>query len=157
MRADGMSWLDIRWHAMRASPRCALALLGATSVLVIAACLRVPALAALAAAGPARGIAACPWRALTHVACPGCGGTRAFLRLAVLDLPGAFAANPLVTAAALAAVLAGVLALLAPRGTDSFLERGGRLLATRRGRLALAAALIAEMAAATVAAAGVAI
>ncbi len=139
-----------RLRAISALPRCELALLGGASVVVLAACLRVPALAALAAAaGPALGITACPWRALTQVACPGCGGTRAFLRLAVLDLPGAFALNPLVTAAALAAVLLGGLAFLAPRATDAFLERCGRLFASRRGRLALAAALIAEMAVAT--------
>ena len=146
------TWLGDRWRTTCASPRCVLALLGAASVSVLAACLRAPALASLAAAGPAHGIVACPWRAITHVACPGCGGTRAFLRLAVFDVQGAFAANPLVTAAALAAVLLGSLALLAPRGTDSLLERGGRFLATRRGRLALAAALIAEMAVATAAA-----
>jgi hypothetical protein len=136
-----------RLRAVLALPRCALALLGAASVIVAAACLRVPGVAALAADPPWHGLVACPWRALTHLPCPGCGGTRAVLRLAVLDLPGAFLFNPLVTVTALAAMLLGALALLAPRATDALLARSGRFLATRPGRLALLAALLAEMAA----------
>jgi hypothetical protein len=128
------------------SPLRALALLTAAAVVALAAILRVPAMAALAASGPAIGLVACPWRMLTHLPCPGCGGTRAFLRLGALDLPGAFAASPLVTAAALGAVLGGALAVVAPGTTDRILARGGRFLGTRRGRLALAAVLAAQMA-----------
>jgi hypothetical protein len=73
------------------------------------------ALAGAAAAPFARFFAAaspaCVFRAVTGVACPTCGGTRALLALARLDLPGALAWNPLVTLAALVFVLGGLLAL----------------------------------------------
>lgn len=36
----------------------------------------------------------CPIRHLTGILCPGCGMTRAFLALAELDIPRAFALNP---------------------------------------------------------------
>jgi hypothetical protein len=134
-----------RLGAVLASPRSTLALLGAAAVVALALLLRVPAMVALAQAVPAGGLMPCPWRALTHVPCPGCGGTRALLRLAALDLPGAFAANQLVTAAALGTVLLGLLAVIAPQAADVFLARGGRLLITRRGRLVLAAVLLAQM------------
>ena len=53
---------------------------------------------------------ACPWHRLTGFACPGCGTTRAALRLLSLDLPGSFAMNPLACAAALGFLAGGVLA-----------------------------------------------
>lgn len=36
----------------------------------------------------------CPFRAVTGYMCPGCGITTMFLRLAELDLQGAYTANP---------------------------------------------------------------
>lgn len=134
-----------RLGAVLASPRSTLALVGAAAVVTLALLLRVPAMVAFAQAVPTVGLVPCPWRALTHVPCPACGGTRALLRLAAFDLPAAFAANALVTGAALGTVLLGLLAAIAPQATDIFLARGGRLLITRRGRLALAAVLIAQM------------
>lgn len=55
---------------------------------------------------------ACPWHRLTGFACPGCGTTRAVVRLLRLDLAGGFAMNPLFFTAALAFLVAGVLAPL---------------------------------------------
>ncbi len=54
----------------------------------------------------------CPLNALAGIPCPACGSGRATLALARLDLPGAFAWNPLFTVAALAFVLGGVAALV---------------------------------------------
>jgi len=56
----------------------------------------------------------CTFRALTGIPCMSCGATRAFGRLARLDLTGALAFHPLATALALGVVLWGFgdLALL---------------------------------------------
>jgi len=48
----------------------------------------------------------CPWHELTGWPCPGCGTTRALVRLLHADLSGALALNPL-AACAVAAFLAG--------------------------------------------------
>lgn len=67
----------------------------------------------------ARVLPPCPLNALAGVPCPACGSGRATLALARLDLPEAFAWNPLFTLAALAFVVGGVVALglsLAGRG-----------------------------------------
>lgn len=79
------------------------------------------ALASAAAAPFARTLAAgapaCAFHAVTGVPCPTCGGTRALVALAGLDVGAAFAWNPLVTLAAAAFVLGGLVALvLAARG-----------------------------------------
>lgn len=62
-------------------------------------------------------IALCYVKALTRLPCPTCGSTRALGRLFALDLPGAFAMNPLAALAALvlAAWAAADLALLPRR------------------------------------------
>lgn len=71
----------------------------------------------LAAAAPrllanlAAALPRCPLKALTGIPCPGCGSGRASLALARLDLPAAFASNPLFTVAALAFVAGGVVAI----------------------------------------------
>jgi hypothetical protein len=54
---------------------------------------------------------ACAFHALTGVACPTCGGTRAVLALARLDIGAALAWNPLVALAALVFVVGGLVAL----------------------------------------------
>jgi hypothetical protein len=73
------------------------------------------ALACAAAAPFARALAAgapvCAFRSLTGVPCPTCGGTRALLALARLDVGAALAWNPLVTLAALVFALGGLVAL----------------------------------------------
>jgi len=52
----------------------------------------------------------CPWHRLTGIACPGCGTTRAALRLLDLDLSGSFAMNPLACAAAVCFLAGGIAA-----------------------------------------------
>ncbi len=52
----------------------------------------------------------CPVKALAGAPCPGCGSGRATLALARLDVPAAFAANPLFTVAAFAFFAGGLVA-----------------------------------------------
>lgn len=75
-----------------------------------AACVAISAAAAPLARPLARLLPACAWHAWTGLPCPGCGATRAMLDLVAGDLRGAFAMNPLATAAALGFVLGGVAA-----------------------------------------------
>ena len=49
-------------------------------------------------------IAACQFRSMTHLPCPGCGSTRAFVRLMHGDLPGGLHFSPLGSAIFLVAV-----------------------------------------------------
>ena len=74
------------------------------------------ALACAAAAPLVSGLAAhapvCAFRALTGVACPTCGGTRALLALAHLEVGAALAWNPLVTLAAVVFFAGGLVALV---------------------------------------------
>jgi hypothetical protein len=75
----------------------------------------------------------CTFRALTGVPCMSCGATRAFGRLARLDISGALALQPLTTIVALAVVAWGLLDLaLAPW------RRSLRLECTRRDLVYLA-------------------
>jgi hypothetical protein len=62
-------------------------------------------------------VALCYLKAFTGLPCPTCGSTRALGRLFALDLPGAFAMNPLMTLAAIVVALwaAADLALLPRR------------------------------------------
>lgn len=55
----------------------------------------------------------CPFHALTGLLCPGCGVTRMCLALLALDLPAAWAANPVLLL--LLPVLAALLARLGVR------------------------------------------
>jgi hypothetical protein len=75
--------------------------------------------AALALAGErAAALFCCPWRHLTGLPCPTCGGTHAALALARLDVTGAWRENPLVTAAAAMLLIwaaASVAMTLVPR------------------------------------------
>jgi hypothetical protein len=52
----------------------------------------------------------CPWHELTGWPCPGCGTTRAIVRLLHADPFGALAANPLAATAAAAFVAGGLAA-----------------------------------------------
>ncbi len=56
----------------------------------------------------------CPLRAITGIACPACGGTRAVVALARGDVAGALAWNPFVILALAALLGAGLAALIAP-------------------------------------------
>ena len=60
----------------------------------------------------AAGAPACAFRAITGVPCPTCGGTRALLALARLDLGAALAWNPLVTLLVAVFFLGGLVALV---------------------------------------------
>ncbi len=79
---------------------------------------------ALVALGPlgdrlAANLPGCTFRSLTGFPCPTCGGTRAALAFARLDVPAAFHANPLVTLALFLLVGGGAVAgarALAGRG-----------------------------------------
>jgi hypothetical protein len=73
-------------------------------------------------------VALCYLKAFTGLPCPTCGSTRALGRLFALDLPGAFAMNPLMTLAAIVVALwaAADLALL-PRRRALGLEVAPRL------------------------------
>ena len=62
----------------------------------------------------------CLFKAMTGWPCMSCGSTRAVVRLASLDVPGALAMNPLATV--------GVLALLVWAVADLCLWPGGRAL-----------------------------
>lgn len=55
-------------------------------------------------------LAPCPWHAWTGWPCPGCGTTRAILRLLDADLTGAFAVNPLSASGAAAFIVGGLAA-----------------------------------------------
>ncbi len=52
----------------------------------------------------------CAWRAWTGLPCPGCGTTRAIVRLLHADLAGALALNPLAACATAAFLLGGFVA-----------------------------------------------
>ena len=54
----------------------------------------------------------CVWRASTGWPCPGCGSTRAIVRLLHADLPGAVALNPLAACGAVLFVAGGFAAPL---------------------------------------------
>lgn len=74
------------------------------------------ALACAAAAPFARDLAAgappCVFRTLTGVPCATCGGTRALLALARLDVPAALASNPLVALGVAVFLGGGLVALV---------------------------------------------
>jgi len=58
---------------------------------------------------------ACPIRLLTGISCPGCGTSRAWIRLIKGDAAGAFRVHPLFWWPAAAALLAAADILLLPR------------------------------------------
>jgi hypothetical protein len=87
------------------------------------------------------GIHVCPWRGITGIPCPGCGGTRALLELSNADLPAALAMNPAVSLAAVGAMLLAVVAAIAPAAGDRLLALAGTALRTRRGRVGVAVLL----------------
>jgi hypothetical protein len=79
------------------------------AVLWAAIALAVVPAVAMVGLGSAR-VPPCLFRALTGVACPSCGTTRAFEALARGDLASAIALNPLVVVGVLAFVVGGLLA-----------------------------------------------
>lgn len=86
----------------------------------------------------------CPWHLWTGWPCPGCGTTRAVLRLLHADLTGAFAMNPLATIGASGFLVAGLAA-------PAWLACGGRApslaIGSRPGWIGvLAAAILANWA-----------
>ena len=87
----------------------------------------------------------CPLHAITGIACPGCGATRAIQHLASADVAGALTLNPLVTLAILGTVVLAVLAIVAPATADRLLDLAGRAAHTRRGRMGIAILLVLQM------------
>lgn len=88
---------------------------GAAAVSAAALVFAVPGFLARAASA----LPPCPAKALTNVPCPACGSGRATLALARFDLPAAFVANPLFSAAAVVFLAGGLVAIglaLAGRG-----------------------------------------
>jgi hypothetical protein len=76
----------------------------------------------------------CAFKAATGLPCLTCGTTRALGRLYALDLPGAFAMNPLAAAVALALLLWGILDLaLLPEKRFVGLELSGWAARVARG------------------------
>lgn len=63
---------------------------------------------------PGRPTTLCPFRAITGIPCPFCGGTTAAVRIGHLDLVGALRANPVVVVGALVVMAIPVL-MSAPR------------------------------------------
>jgi len=89
----------------------------------------------------ARFLPVCPWHAWTGWPCPGCGTTRALVRLLHADLLGALAFNPLAALAATTFVAAGLAAPL-------WLACGGYApcLPTRAPRAGVAVAAVSVLA-----------
>ena len=87
----------------------------------------------------------CPWRLLTGINCPGCGGTRALACLAARDLAGAMAMNPPLTLATLGAILLGATSIAAPAAADRLLDGLAAAAGTRLARLGLTSVLLAQM------------
>lgn len=74
------------------------------------------------------GVPMCVFKATTGVPCLTCGGTRALVALGRLDLPGAFALNPLVALLLVTLIPWGIAdAVLALRGRALVLEVGPRV------------------------------
>jgi len=99
------------------------------------------AAAALALANlhvPGRPATLCPFRALTGVPCPFCGGTTAAVRLGRFDVLGAMRANPVIVLGAV--VVATVPALFAIRSARPVARRTA--LAPRTIRVAIAVAVL---------------
>ena len=84
----------------------------------------------------------CPLRALTGIACPGCGATRAAAALLQGDLRAALALNPFFVLALGALFASGTVAAIAPRLTERGLIAAGAFIRTRRGRIAGLTALV---------------
>ena len=85
----------------------------AVSAVALAVSLRGSVVTALSLFPP------CPVKSVTGLPCPACGSGRASAALAALDLPAAFASNPLFTLGALAFLVGGLVAAalaLAGRG-----------------------------------------
>jgi len=94
--------------ARRRPPAVQLGFLwGAAAASAAALALAVPGLVSRASSA----LLPCPVKALSGIPCPACGSGRAALALARLDLPSAFASNPLFTLSALLFVLGGLGAL----------------------------------------------
>jgi hypothetical protein len=139
--------MEMNHDARRAQRQ--LAILAGAATVVSLILLGLPPLSSripLLLSVPARlGIHACPLLAVTGIACPGCGGTRAFIDLSNADLAGALAMNPLVTLATLGVVLLAAMCAVAPAAGDRLLTLVGSALRTRGGRIGLAALLGLQM------------
>ena len=73
----------------------------------------------------------CPFYGFTGLHCPGCGTLRALHRLLHLDLPGAWAFNPLTVLCVAALAADGPLRVVAARWRAAQLRRPAVLRATR--------------------------
>jgi hypothetical protein len=83
----------------------------------------------------------CPLRALTGIACPACGATRAGAAILQGDLRAALALNPFIVLALGALLTGGTIAAIMPRLSERGLAVAGGFIRTRRGRALAALAL----------------
>ena len=86
---------------------------------------------------PGRPATLCPFRAITGIPCPFCGGTTAAVRIGHFDLLGALRANPVVVVGALVVMAIPAVTSLPRAGTRRVSKRW-----TRSAWAIIAAALI---------------
>lgn len=122
------------------SARRALVVLSAGAVVLLLALIATADLAGMLAHLPA-----CPFRTITGIPCPGCGGTRALTSIARGDFAGAMAMNTAVALAALVTIHLGVMALAWPAMADRVLDRLHTIMRTRWARWGAVLIVIAEM------------
>jgi Protein of unknown function (DUF2752) len=91
---------------------------------------------------PGRPATLCPFRAITGIPCPFCGGTTAAVRIGHFDLLGALRANPVVVVGAIAVMAIPVLTSLPRIAAVRAARRSLSRRPTRSAWAIIAAALI---------------
>ena len=91
---------------------------------------------------PGRPATLCPFRAITGIPCPFCGGTTAAVRIGHLDLLGALRANPVVVVGALVVMAIPVVTSVPRVAAIRAAQRSVSRRPTRSAWAIIAAALI---------------